>query len=220
MRVRVRFFAGTREAVGASQLDLEVADDARVEDVWTTLVGAHPRLARYAGHALLALDGAFVAPTARLQPGAEVAIMPPVSGGAIQDGPISLDEVVASLAADGAGAVVAFLGVVRDTSSAAPDAVVERLEFEAYAPMANREMERLREEAIAKFGLVDLVIRHRIGALEVGEPIVAVAASAAHRRAAFEAAQWVMDELKTRVPVWKREVDRDGSSRFVNDPSE
>ena len=223
MRVRVRFFAGTRDAVGRPQLDVEVPDAARVKDLWAALARDHPRLARYGGHALLAVDGAFAGPEAPLREGAEVAVMPPVSGGAggfLHEGPLSLDEVVASLSQEGAGAVVAFLGVVRPTSGERPDARVARLRFEAYPEMAEREMATLREAAIRKFGLLDLALRHRLGTLAVGEPIVAVAASARHRQAAFEAAQWAMDELKARVPVWKQEVDEDGSARWVNDPQQ
>ena len=221
MRVRVRFFAGTRDAVGAPHLDVEVPDAWRLADLWAALARDHPRLARYEGHALLALDGAFAAPDAPLREGAEVAVMPPVSGGAghLHEGPLSLDEVVASLRGEGAGAVVAFLGVVRPTSGEAAGARVVRLRFEAHEAMAEREMAALRAQAVAKFGLVDLAVRHRLGVLEVGEPIVAVAASARHRRAAFEAAQWAMDELKARVPVWKQEIDADGGTRWINDPT-
>lgn len=222
MRVRVRFFAGTRDAVGAAALVVDVAESARVADLWDALVRAHPPLARYERHALLALDGAFVARDAPLRAGAEVAIMPPVSGGRggaiVHDAEaLSLDALVASLDRSGTGAVVAFLGSVRDTSGERADATVARLEFEAYEAMAEREMSRLVDEAVAKFGLVDAAVRHRIGALAVGEPIVAVATCARHRRAAFEAATWLMDELKRSVPVWKREVDADGESRWVND---
>ena len=217
MRVRVRFFAGTRDAVGAAQMTLEVPAEARVSDVWASLVARHPALARYAGHALLAVDGALVPHTAAVRDGAEVAVMPPVSGGAVQEAAFSLDEVVAGLRTDGAGAVVAFTGLVRETSGEQPGARVERLEFEAYAEMAEREIARLRDAAISKFGLVDCAVVHRIGALAVGEPIVAVATSAAHRQAAFEAAAWLMDELKTSVPIWKREVSAEGATWWVND---
>ena len=217
MRVRVRFFAGTRDAVGAAHTILELPGEARVSDVWAQLVAQHPGLARYAGHALVAVDGAFVPHTAAVREGAEVAVMPPVSGGAVQEAPFSLDAIVATLRTEGAGAVVAFTGLVRETSGEQPGARVTRLEFEAYAEMAEREIARLRDAAIAKFGLVDCAIVHRVGALHVGDPIVAVVTSAAHRRAAFEAAAWLMDELKTSVPIWKREVAADGGTWWVND---
>jgi MoaE-MoaD fusion protein len=222
VRVRVRLFAGTREAVGAGELRLDVAEGARVADVVALLCAQHPRLAAYRAAMLLAVDGAFAAPDAPLREGAEVAIMPPVSGGqgdvAIADAPLRLDPLVAALETRSAGAVVGFLGLVRPTSGERPGARVERLHFEAHEALALAEMARVRAEAIAKFGLADLLIRHRVGDLARGEPIVAVVAAAPHRRAAFDAAMWAMDELKTRVPIWKQEIDADGATAWVNDP--
>lgn len=216
MRVRVRLFAGTREAVGAAAIEVDLPDGARIDDAFTSLCTEHPRLARYRPHVLFALDGAFVPATQRLRPGAELAIMPPVSGGAVsgnlQEGPFSLDALVAELDRAGAGAVVAFVGYVR------ADRGVSRLRFEAYAQMAEREIDAIRAEAVAKFALTGCIVRHRVATLAVGEPIVAVVCAALHRREAFEAASWVMDELKTRVPVWKAEEGADGA-RWVNDPT-
>jgi molybdopterin synthase catalytic subunit len=114
---------------------------------------------------------------------------------------------------------VGFLGLVRATSGERPQARVVALRFEAHETMALAQMRGLREEAIAKFALTDLLLRHRVGELAVGEPIVAVVAAAPHRRAAFEAAAWTMDELKTRVPIWKQEVDAEGAAQWVNDPT-
>lgn len=224
MRVQARLFAGTRDAVGASHVALDLPDGSRVRDLVDALCARHPRLGPYRPHLRLAQDGAFVAPDAPLRDGAEVALMPPVSGGsaekvALHDGALALDPLVAQLERAGAGAVVAFLGVVRATSGERAGADVESLHFEAYAPLALAQMARVREDAIAKFGLADLLIRHRLGELPVGEPIVAVVAAAAHRRAAFEAAMWAMDELKTSVPIWKEERDRDGARAWVNDPT-
>jgi molybdopterin synthase catalytic subunit len=177
----------------------------------------HPRLSSYRAHALYALDGTFVPVTQPVRAGAVVAIMPPVSGGAgapaLQEAPFSIDALVAELDKAGAGAVVAFVGYVRG------DEGVARLRFEAYAEMAEREIATLRDEATRKFGLAGCLVRHRVATLVVGEPIVAVVTSAAHRRAAFEAATWIMDELKTRVPVWKAEEADAGRARWVNDPT-
>lgn len=213
MRVRVRLFAGTREAVGSGALDLDLAEGARVADAFDALCARHPRLAPYRGHALLALDGAFVPATTPLRAGAELAIMPPVSGGrgALQAEPFSLDALVAEVGKAGAGAVVGFVGYVRG------DEGVSRLRFEAYEAMAEREIQELVDAATSKFALTGCLVRHRVATLAVGEPIVAVVAAAAHRREAFEAAMWIMDELKTRVPIWKAEEGADGA-RWVNDP--
>lgn len=214
MRVRVRLFAGTREAVGSASLDLDVPEGARVDDALTLLCRAHPALARYRGHALYAVDGTFVPTSQALRAGAELAIMPPVSGGmgALQDGPFSIDALAQEIERTGAGAVVAFVGYVRG------DEGIARLRFEAYAEMAEREIETLRGQAIAKFSLTGCVIRHRIAVIAVGEPIVAVVTAAPHRKDAFDAASWIMDELKTRVPIWKSEEGARGSA-WVNDPT-
>jgi len=223
MDVRVRLFAGTRDAVGARQVTMEVAQGARVADLLDALCAQHPRLAAYRPHLMLALDGAFVAQDAPLRAGAELALMPPVSGGAgdvaFHEGDLLLDPLVARLTREGAGAVVGFLGVVRASSGERPEARVESLAFEAHEPLALAQMARLRAEAIAKFSLTDLLIRHRLGTLPVGSAVVAVVAAAKHRRAAFEAAMWVMDELKTSVPIWKEERDADGARAWVNDPT-
>lgn len=210
MRLRVRLFAGTRDAVGASAVDVDVPDGATLGDVFDALAERHPRLAAYRDCALLALDGAFQPATARLAGAREVAIMPPVSGGrgALHEGPLLLDELRKELRAEGAGAVVAFLGVVRGDES------ISSLHFEAYASMAEAELDRVSREAAAKFSLLDCLVRHRTGDLAVGEPIVAVLTAARHRREAFDAAAWVMDEVKHRVPIWKRQA-----GRWVNDPT-
>lgn len=221
MQVRVRLFAGTRDAVGAPSLHVEMPEGAQVEDLLAALCREHPRLAGYRAHALVAVDGAFSTGTASLREGCEVAIMPPVSGGsgALTDAPFSLDALVAEVGSRSAGAVVGFVGLVRDTSGERPEARVERLHFEAFAPLAEREIGTLRTEACAKFALSGCLVRHRLGTLAVGEPIVAVVTAAPHRRAAFEAAMWIMDEIKTRVPIWKREHVADGTAEWVNDPT-
>lgn len=219
MRVRVRLFAGTREAVGSGAVELDLAEGARVSDAFDALCARHPRLAPYRPHALLAVDGAFVPPTTLLRAGAELAIMPPVSGGSaphfLQEDAFSLDALVAEVERRTAGAVVAFVGYVRG------DHGVSQLRFEAYEAMAEREIAQLVEQATSKFALTGCIVRHRVATLGVGEPIVAVVTAAAHRRAAFEAAMWIMDELKARVPIWKAEEGPgSASARWVNDPTE
>ena len=212
MQVRVRLFAGTRDAVGASSVEVELPESATLGDAFEALAARHPRLSAYRACALLARDGVLQPPTAALAGAREVAIMPPVSGGsggALHDGPLRLDELRGELRAEGAGAVVAFLGLVRG------DEGISSLHFEAYEAMATAELSLIAEEAARKFGLLDCMLRHRVGDLAVGEPIVAVLAAARHRREAFEAAAWAMDEVKRRVPVWKRQA-----GRWVNDPTQ
>src|SRR5439155_23664096 len=132
---------------------------------------------------------------APLRAGATVAVMPPVSGGAGRLVRGELSDI--TLDAPGAGAVVKFAGVARGP---APE-----LRFDSYDEMAEAELARVLDEARAKFGLLAVDACHRVDVVPEGEPIVVVSAAARHRREAFEAVAWIMDELKTRVPIWKQE---------------
>jgi molybdopterin synthase catalytic subunit len=128
-------------------------------------------------------------------------------------GPIDTDAVLAAVACDAAGANVLFVGTTRGVT----DGVVTRsLDYEAHEPLACGELERLRADAIARFGLSACAIVHRLGTVRVGEASVAIAASAPHRREAFAAAEWLMDEVKRVVPVWKREESADGGRVWVH----
>lgn len=211
VRVNVRLFAGTRDAVGAPRIDVDLPEAATVGHLLDELVRAHPRLAAYRGHVMLAVDGAPVTESHALRDGAVAAIMPPVSGGALDPGPLDLPALRRALRTEGAGAVVEFLGLARPPA--------DMLRFDAYEEMATEELARVREEAVAKFSLIDCALRHRTGDVPVGEPAVAVLVSARHRREAFAAAAWVMDELKARVHLWKQEIGPEGT-RWVNDPLE
>ncbi len=120
----------------------------------------------------------------------------------------SVDEALSYLPVGRAGAYVVFLGRVRDISRGKK---VKKLVYEVYEEMATREMEAIREEAIGRFGLIDMLIWHRFGELPVGEDTILVIAVSPHREAAFEACRWAVDEVKHRVPVWKKEIREDGS---------
>jgi len=111
-----------------------------------------------------------------------------------------------------AGAVVVFEGCARDSHEGRP---VEQLAYEAFVPMAEAELARLREEAMAKFGLVQCIVHHRLGEVPLMEAAVVVAASGAHRQEAFQAAAWIMDRIKESVPIWKRERYRGGTDAWV-----
>ena len=111
-----------------------------------------------------------------------------------------------------AGALVVFEGRARDHHEGR---AVLKLAYEAYAPMAEKELEKLRQGAIARFGLTGCAIRHRVGEVPLTEAAVIVATASAHRAEAFQAAAWAMDEIKAKVPIWKRETYRDGSEAWV-----
>lgn len=131
----------------------------------------------------------------------------------IQEQDFSLDALVAPLRADHVGAVVTFLGMVR---SFAPDgAPVRGMTWECYETMAVRSLADIADAAIAQFGLHDVAITHRIGERTVGDALVAIACASPHRQAAFDACRWIMDEIKLRTPLWKKEHLAEGESRWV-----
>lgn len=120
----------------------------------------------------------------------------------------SVDEELRRLAKPSVGGLVTFVGVVRDESEAGR---VERMEIEVYPEMAEKQLEAIRGEAIERFGVEDILVVHRYGDLRVGDNIVLVAVSAGHRAEAFDACRYVIDELKKRVPIWKREHTPSGA---------
>jgi len=205
MHVTVRLFATYREIVGSKELEVRLSDGATLRALLNALYRDHPRLKGYEETMLLAVNHEFAEPAARLREGDEVALMPPVSGGAggfveIQRTAIDTEAVVASVRRDDAGAVVLFLGTVRS------DPGVKALDYEVYRPMALKKMEEIVAVARKRFSVLEMTIVHRLGRVSVGRPSVAIACSTAHRGEAFEAASWAMDEMKKVVPIWKTEA--------------
>jgi molybdopterin converting factor subunit 1 len=200
MKVAVRLFAGLRERAGVREVELELPEGASLEQVWPALaLGDEPP------GLLLAVNREYAARSAQLHEGDEVALIPPVSGGAfrLSDGPLSLDAVVREVASDDAGAIATFTGTTRARSRGRD---VVRLEYEAYEGMAEAEMERIAQELRERHGLVDIAIHHRVGIVEIGEPSVVIAVSSAHRAGALAAAKEAIDTLKQSVPLWKKEI--------------
>jgi molybdopterin synthase catalytic subunit/molybdopterin converting factor small subunit len=198
VRVTVRLFAGLRERAGTARLDIDGVE--RIDDVWAKLgLGDEP-----AG-LLYALNREYVDRGAALREGDEVAVIPPVSGGAfrISSEPLELARVVEEAASDDAGAVASFVGTVRRRSR---DRDVLHLEYEAFEEMAEPMLARLADELTAKHGLSKVAIHHRIGRVEIGEPSVVIAVSAPHRAAALDACREAIDTLKETIPLWKKEV--------------
>jgi molybdopterin synthase catalytic subunit len=196
----VKLFAALREQAGTRERELELADGARVEDVWPALaLGDEPRGLVYA------VNRAYVDRSAPLAEGDEVAVIPPVSGGdfLLSETPLSLERVVAEVASDDAGAIATFVGTTRARSRGRD---VVRLEYEAYEGMAESEMERIADELRERHDLLGVAIHHRVGPVEIGETSVVIAVSAAHRAAALEACREAIDTLKQTVPLWKKEL--------------
>jgi molybdopterin synthase catalytic subunit len=221
MTVTVLLFASLKDAAGVPQLEAAVPENADVQWLLAHLGERFPAMARWASHVRVAVNQEYVANDHVLSEGDEVALIPPVSGGSgavlvsVVDRELSLDEVVSAvLKASGgaAGAVNSFLGVVRrtsvDTSGTAHDDI-EFLDYEAYAPMAERELRRICEEAAERWQ-ADCAVTHRVGRLGLGEASVAIAVATAHRAESFEACRYIIEELKKRVPIWKKETAQDG----------
>lgn len=200
VEVAVKLFAGLRERAGAGRIELELPDGARVGDVWAALdLGEEP-----AG-LLYAVNKAYADASTALAAGDEVALIPPVSGGAfrLSAEPLSLERAVAEVAADAAGAVATFLGTTRSRSRGRD---VVRLEYEAYEGMAEQEMERIATALRDRYDLTEIAIHHRVGVVGIGETSVVIAVSAPHRADALAACRDAIDELKASVPLWKKEV--------------
>ena len=199
--VHVRLFAGLRERAGWSRLEIEAAT---VADVWPALgLGDEPEGLLYA------VNREYAERSRELADGDEVALIPPVSGGAfrVTEEPLSLDAVVAEVADERAGGIATFTGTVRRQSRGRE---VTHLEYEAYAEMAEQVMAQLAAELQERHDLCAVAIHHRVGRLEIGEASVVIAVSASHRQAALDACREAIDTLKETVPLWKKEVYEGG----------
>jgi MoaE-MoaD fusion protein len=200
VKVAVKLFAAVREQAGGRERQLELADGSSVEDVWPALgLGEEPAGIVYA------VNRSYVSRDAPLADGDEVAVIPPVSGGAfrLSAEPLSVEQVNAEVASDDAGAIATFVGTTRARSRGRD---VIRLEYEAYEEMAEAEMARIASELKARHDVLDVAIHHRVGPVEIGETSVVIAVSAPHRAAAFEACREAIDTLKQTVPLWKKEL--------------
>jgi MoaE-MoaD fusion protein len=199
--IRVRLFAGLREQAGWSQRELDVAT---VADVWPALgLGEEP-----AG-LLYAVNREYAEPDRELHDGDEVALIPPVSGGAfrVTEEPLSLEAVAAEVADERAGGLATFTGTVRRQSRGRE---VTRLEYEAYAEMAEEVMAGIADELLARYDLCKVAMSHRLGRVEIGETSVAIAVSAPHRQDALAACADAIEALKSKVPLWKKEFYEGG----------
>jgi MoaE-MoaD fusion protein len=204
MRVTVRLFAGLREHAGTGQRDVELGDGAHVDDVWPALeLGEEPT------GLVFAVNRVYVERTQALAEGDEVALIPPVSGGAFRltEDTIDLAAVVAEVEDERAGAIATFVGTVRAESRGHK---VMRLEYEAYEGMAENVMAGLAEQLNERYDLCAVAITHRVGVCEIGEASVAIAVSAPHRQDALAACKEAIDTLKETVPLWKKEVYEGG----------
>jgi MoaE-MoaD fusion protein len=200
VNVHVRLFASLREQAGTGYVDVDVADGATVGDVWARLgLGDEP-----AG-LLYARNRSYVERSEALAPGDEVAVIPPVSGGdfKLSGDRLSVDDAVAEVRDENAGAIATFIGTTRARSRGRD---VLYLEYEAYEGMAESVMADLAAKLTDRHELSKVSIHHRVGRVDIGDTSVVIAVSAPHRAAALAACREAIDELKASVPLWKKET--------------
>jgi molybdopterin synthase catalytic subunit len=220
MRVRVLLFGVLKDIFQRSEESLDLSSEATVSDLLSHYRGlAPPEKAKFFHSLALAVNQQYASPGDRLQEGDEIALLPPVSGGAetivrkesyqceIVRERIHTEEVIQRLKQGEDGAVLAFEGIVRNHTR---DRRTLFLDYEAYEPMALNQMNSLAEKVLANYKVREIAIIHRLGRLEIGETSVLIAVASAHRAAAFEACRFAIDTLKRTVPIWKKEHFTDG----------
>ncbi|MBP6627888.1 MAG: molybdenum cofactor biosynthesis protein MoaE [Kofleriaceae bacterium] len=216
MLIQALYFAVFRERLGRDREELQVPAGATVATAIAALEARHPAVAALRGRYRVALNQELIAGDPALAEGDELVLIPPVAGGSappprravVLAEPLSLERVTAAVSHAGAGGVVTFTGAVRGH---ARGRVVTHLDYEAYVPMAEKVLAATAAEIEGELAGVRLAVEHRVGRLQVGEVAVVIAASAAHRAEAFTACQAMIDRLKDRAPIWKKEFAADGS---------
>ena len=211
MRVVVKLFGAVREAAGAKELSLDLPEGACVADLRDRLSRDFPVFDAFGERLAVSVNLELVEFEAPLHEGDEVAFLPPVSGGAgtcsLAERSLDVGSVVARVSGPGVGGIVTFVGTVRDRARGRS---IRHLEYEAYPEMAEREMQKIADEAGRRWPGTRVAIAHREGHLEVGEIAVVVVAAAPHRAEAFAACRFAIDTLKQTVPIWKKEIATDG----------
>jgi molybdopterin synthase catalytic subunit len=223
MKITLKLFGSLREAAGESTIQVELDEGASVADLRSWLSERNPLVDKLGDRLAAAVNLEIASSDDVLQDGDEVAFLPPVAGGdgtratadrattkrcTISAEALDEGEVVSRVDGPEAGGIVSFVGNVRNH---ARGHAIEHLEYEAYPEMAEREMEKIANEAGKRWPGTRVAIAHRVGHLEIGDAAVVVVAASAHRDEAFLACRFAIDSLKLRVPIWKREVAIDGA---------
>ncbi|MEZ4281856.1 MAG: molybdenum cofactor biosynthesis protein MoaE [Myxococcota bacterium] len=215
IKVTLRLFGSLRESIGESSRVVELESGSRVLDLRAWLAERCPLVDQLGGRLAASVNLEIAELERELRDGDEVAFLPPVAGGdgtvkrcTISERALDEAEVAARVEGPDAGGVVSFVGRVRNQARGHS---IEHLVYEAYPEMAEREMEKIVDEAAGLWPGTRVAIAHRVGRLEIGDAAVVVVAASAHRDAAFLACRHAIDTLKVRVPIWKREVATDGA---------
>ena len=215
VRVKVLFFGAARDAVGQPEVELLLDNYDTSANALAQLIDKYPTLRRFGRSLLVAVNQEYARGETTLKNGDELAVFPPVSGGSVTGkdffelttDSIDVGEVARRVVPPQCGATVTLDGYAREWTNGKR---TQYLVYEAYETMALQELKRLGQEARQRFEITFIGIVHRTGRLEIGETSVVISVGAPHRRAAFEACEWAIRELKRTVPIWKKEVFEDG----------
>jgi len=224
MQVRILPFGILKESLGSDPFALDLPGGATVADLLARLGVQAPAVESL--RIAVSVNAEYADRTRVLSENDEVGLLPPVSGGSagpdlsfltapglvtavgLYRSPIESAEIIKAIKHAEDGAVVVFDGIVRNNSKGRPTLY---LDYEAYEEMADKQMRTLAQEAIAQFGVRQVIIVHRLGRLHVGETSVLIIVASAHRAQAYEASRWLIDTLKKTVPIWKKETFVDGA---------
>ena len=217
MQVHLRYFAALRETLGRAEETRHVAEGTTAGALFDLLVADEPRLAGMRRSVMLMVNQEYAPASHPLADGDELALIPPVSGGApasaprfrVTTEPLDPREVEAAVADAAAGAIVTFTGTVRDH---ARGRVVTALDYEAYGPAAEKMLTRIGDEIRERWGIERVAIVHRTGLLQIGEASVVIAVASPHRGEAFAACHYAIERIKEIVPIWKKEFYADGAA--------
>ncbi|MGA8877621.1 MAG: molybdenum cofactor biosynthesis protein MoaE [Candidatus Korobacteraceae bacterium] len=235
MQVRVVYLGMLREIAGREKEVVQLGENSRLADLFAQLQHRIPKLSDFRGAIALAVNNKYSGGETVLREDDEIALIPPVSGGKLNDelstaempapliseharitsGPIKTAAILAAIKKPEDGAVAIFDGIVRNNSRGRRTLY---LEYSAYDRMALTKMEDLARQALSRFAIRDVRIIHRVGRLQIGESSVYIAVASAHRAAAFDACRWLIDTLKTTVPIWKKEFFEDGATWADGEP--
>ncbi|MGE5704130.1 MAG: molybdenum cofactor biosynthesis protein [Clostridia bacterium] len=213
MQVKVLLFAALAERANRRELLVTLADHATVHMLLEEIGSQHPELSGLLASCFVSLNQEYASPSTVIQAGDEIAILPPVSGGeeprfSITDQPLSADLLVRLVSNPRAGAVLTFVGTVREFTHGQRTV---SLSYEAYAPMAIQKMKEIAQEIQERWPQAEVAMHHRIGDLAIEDIAVIIAVATPHRNESFEAGRYAIERLKQIVPIWKKEIWEDGS---------
>jgi molybdopterin synthase catalytic subunit len=220
MKIHIRYFASLREITERGDETLDLPDGASMTIVRTKLIARYPRLQPIMQRCINAVNRRYVDVETTLQDGDELVFIPPMGGGVQreEDGgmkpliqltreALNRDALVAAVGDPGVGGIVVFEGVVRNSARGKQ---VRYLEYDMYEEMAEQQIRAIIAEAHQRWGVERVAVAHRFGRLEIGQASVIIVVATPHRAEAFEACRYIIDTLKSTVPIWKKEVATDG----------